>query len=165
MILKLIETILFASRWLLALFLLALALALGVLAMKMGQHIYELLPRLWEATETDVLVEILGLIDATFAGALIILVIFSGYENFVSRIETGERPAWPTWMVRIDFSGLKLKLMSAIIVISAIQLLRAFMDVKDVTDWELYWYTGIHLVFVISAVMLALTDRLSPDDH
>jgi uncharacterized protein (TIGR00645 family) len=165
MIRKLFETILFASRWLLALFLLALALALVTLAMKMGQHIYELLPHLWEATETDVLVEVLGLIDVTFAAALIVLVIFSGYENFVSRIETGEHPAWPTWMVRIDFTGLKLKLMSAIIVISAIQLLRAFMDVKNTTDRELFWFAGIHLVFVISAVMLALTDRLSPDDH
>lgn len=165
MIRKLIETILFASRWLLSLFLLALALALVVLAMKMGQHIYELLPHLWEATETDVLVEVLGLIDATFAGALIILVMFSGYENFVSRIETGEQVSWPTWMVKIDFTGLKLKLMSAIIVISAIQLLRAFMDVKDTTDRELFWYAGIHIVFVVSAVMLALTDRLSPGDH
>jgi uncharacterized protein (TIGR00645 family) len=165
MIRKLIETILFASRWLLSLFLLALALALVVLAMKMGQHIYELLPHLWEATETDVLVEVLGLIDATFAGALIILVMFSGYENFVSRIETGEKVSWPTWMVKIDFTGLKLKLMSAIIVISAIQLLRAFMDVKDTTDRELFWYAGIHIVFVLSAVMLALTDRLSPGDH
>jgi len=165
MIRKLIETILFASRWLLSLFLLALALALVVLAMKMGQHIYELLPHLWEATETDVLVEVLGLIDATFAGALIILVMFSGYENFVSRIETDEQVSWPTWMVKIDFTGLKLKLMSAIIVISAIQLLRAFMDVKDTTDRELFWYAGIHIVFVLSAVMLALTDRLSPGDH
>jgi len=165
MIRTLFETILFVSRWLLALFLLALALALVVLAMKMGQHIYELLPRLWEATETDVLVEVLGLIDVTFAAALIVLVIFSGYENFVSRIATGEHVTWPTWMVKIDFTGLKLKLMSAIIVISAIQLLRAFMDVKNTTDREFFWFAGIHLVFVISAVMLALTDKLSPDDH
>jgi uncharacterized protein (TIGR00645 family) len=165
MIRTLIEAILFASRWLLALFLLALTLALVVLALKMGQHIYELLPHLWDATETDVLVEILGLIDATFAGALIILVIFSSYENFVSRTKAGEQVSWPTWMVRIDFTGLKLKLMSAIIVISAIQLLRAFMDVKNTTDRELFWFAGIHIIFVLSAVMLALTDRLSPGEH
>lgn len=133
--------------------------------MKMGQHFYKLVPKLWEVSETDVLVEVLGLIDVTFAGALIVLVIFSGYENFVSRIAAGEHVPWPTWMVRIDFSGLKLKLMSAIIVISAIQLLRAFMDVKNVTDRELYWFAGIHLVFVVSAVMLALTDKLSENKH
>lgn len=165
MIRKLLEAVLFTSRWLLAFFLLALAFALLVLALKMGQHIHHLLPRLWEATETDVLVEILGLIDATFAGALIILVIFSSYENFVSRIDTGADTSWPTWMTKIDFGGLKLKLMSAIIVISAIQLLRAFMDVKNTTDRELFWFAGIHIVFVVSAVMLALTDRLSANDH
>jgi uncharacterized protein (TIGR00645 family) len=165
MLRKLLETILFASRWLLGFFLLALALALFVLALKIAQHIHHLLPRLWEATETDVIVEILGLIDATFAGALVVLVIFSGYENFVRRIDTSEPRAWPTWMVKIDFTGLKLKLMSAIIVISAIQLLRAFMDVQNTTDREFFWFAGIHLVFVVSAVMLALTDRLSPDDH
>jgi uncharacterized protein (TIGR00645 family) len=160
-----VEPILFASRWLLAFFLLALVLALVVLALKTGQHIYDLLPNLWIASETDVLVEILGLIDATFAGALVILVIFSGYENFVSRTEADEHSSWPTWMFRIDFTGLKLKLMSAIIVISAIQLLRAFMDVKDTSDRELLWFAGIHIVFVVSAVMLALTDRLSAGDH
>jgi uncharacterized protein (TIGR00645 family) len=165
MIRKLVETILFASRWLLATFLLALALALFILVVKMIQHLNELLPKLWQASETDVLVEVLGLIDVTFAGALIVLVIFSSYENFVARIDIGERAPWPTWMVHIDFTGLKLKLMSAIIVISAIQLLRAFMDVEDTTDRELFWYAGIHLVFVVSAVMLALTDRLAPGEH
>lgn len=162
---RLLEKLLFASRWLLSLFFLALAGALLALVLKVGQHFHKLAPKFWEISETDVLVEILGLIDVTFAGALIVLVIFSGYENFVSRVAAGEHAPWPTWMVRIDFSGLKLKLMSAIIVISAIQLLRAFMDVKNVTDRELSWFAGIHLIFVVSAVMLALTDRLTEDKH
>jgi uncharacterized protein (TIGR00645 family) len=165
MIRSLIEAILFASRWLLAVFLLALALVLVVLTLKTAQHLVHLVPQVWEASETAILVEVLGLIDVTFAGALIILVIFSIYENFVSRIETREHSARPDWMARIDFTGLKLKLMSAIIVISAIQLLRAFMEVERATDRELYWYAGIHMVFVVSAVLLALTDRLSPGDH
>jgi uncharacterized protein (TIGR00645 family) len=165
MLVRYVERILFASRWLLAIFFLALAVELVALVMKTIYHLYKLLPQIWEASETDVLLEVLGLIDVTFAGALIILVIFSGYENFVSRIETSEHAPWPTWLVQIDFSGLKLKLMSAIIVISAIQLLRAFMDVKNMTDRELYWFAGIHLVFVVSAVMLALTDRLSDNGH
>ncbi len=165
MIRKFLEAILFTSRWVLAAFFLALALSLVTLALKTGQHILHLLPKLWDATETDVLVEILGLIDVTFAGALIVLVIFSGYENFVSRIDTAGHVTWPTWMIRIDFSSLKRKLLSAIIVISGVQLLRAFMDVKNTTDRELFWFAGIHIVFVVSAVMLALTDRLSPDDH
>lgn len=165
MLQKYLERLLFASRWLLSLFFLALALALVALTIKMGQHVFHILPRLWDAPETDVLLEVLGLIDVTFAGALIVLVIFSGYENFVSRIETGENVPWPTWMAQIDFSGLKLKLMSAIIVISAIQLLRAFMDIDKTTDREFFWFAGIHMVFVVSAVLLALTDRLSVDKH
>lgn len=157
--------LLFSSRWLLIFFYLALALALVALATKMLQHLFHLLPHLWDARETDVLLEVLGLIDVTFAGSLIVLVIFSGYENFVSKVETGAHVPWPTWMTQIDFTGLKLKLMSAIIVISAIQLLRAFMDIKNTTDREFYWFAGIHLVFVVSAVLLALTDRLSADKH
>lgn len=165
MLRTLLEAILFASRWVLAAFLLALALALVVLAAKMAQHLHLLLPKLWDATEIDVLVEILGLIDVTFAAALVVLVIFSAYENFVSRIDTAKHVTWPTWMIRIDFSGLKLNLVSAIIVISGVQLLRAFMDVENTTNREFFWFAGIHLVFVVSAVMLALTDRHSPKGH
>jgi uncharacterized protein (TIGR00645 family) len=165
MIIRLLETLLFSSRWLLAIFFLALAFALVALAAKTVHHLYEIIPHLWDAGETEVLLEILGLIDVTFAGALIVLVIFSGYENFVSRIETGGRVPWPTWMAQIDFTGLKLKLMSAIIVISAIQLLRAFMDVKNVSDRELSWFAAIHVIFVVSALFLALTDRFSGEKH
>jgi uncharacterized protein (TIGR00645 family) len=88
-------------------------------------------------------------------------VIFSGYENFVSRIDAAEHADWPEWMAKIDFTGLKLKLLSSIVAISAIQLLRAFMDVKNTGDRELWWYVVIHLVFVASGLVLALTDRLS----
>ena len=92
---------------------------------------------------------------------LIVIVIFSGYENFVSRIDAAEHADWPEWMAKIDFTGLKLKLLSSIVAISAIQLLRAFMDVKNTADRELWWYVVIHLVFVASGLVLALTDRLS----
>jgi uncharacterized protein (TIGR00645 family) len=162
---KYLARLLFASRWLLVVFLLGLALALVALTLKMVHHLLGILPHLWEAQETEVLIEVLGLIDVTFAAALIILVIFSSYENFVARIESGTDVPWPQWMARIDFSGLKIKLMSAIIVISAIQLLRAFMDVKNTTDRELSWYAGIHMVFVVSAVLLALMDRFTDERH
>jgi Uncharacterized protein family, UPF0114 len=87
--------------------------------------------------------------------------IFSGYENFVSRIDPAQHAHWPEWMAKIDFTGLKLKLMSSIVAISAIQLLRAFVNVKNLTIHELAWYVGIHLVFVVSGLLLALSDRLS----
>ena len=87
--------------------------------------------------------------------------IFSGYENFVSRITTTGHEDWPEWMSKIDFTGLKLKLLSSIVAISAIQLLRAFMDINKTSDRDLMWYVIIHVVFVSSGLLLALTDRLS----
>jgi uncharacterized protein (TIGR00645 family) len=156
-----IEKFLFASRWLLAPFFIALALALLVLLMKMGQAFYEFALHAWAGGESDAILGILGLIDLTLTGSLIVIVIFSGYENFVSRIDAAEHADWPEWMAKIDFTGLKLKLLSSIVAISAIQLLRAFMDVKNTTDRELWWYVVIHLVFVVSGLVLAVTDRLS----
>lgn len=160
-----LENVLFASRWLLAPFYLTLVLGLIALLVKMGQLVYELMPHLWETQEADVLLQVLGLVDLTFASSLIVLVIFSGYANFVSRIAPRTGGSWPEWMARIDFTGLKLKLMSSIVAISAIQLLRAFMDVKNTSDRELYWYAGGHMVFVVSALLLALTDRFSSEKH
>ena len=106
--------------------------------------------------------DILSLIDMTLVGSLIVLVIFSGYENFVSPIDNDQPKQWPEWMGDIDFTGLKLKLMSSIVAISAIQLLRAFMDLKHATDRDLMWSVGIHLAFVFSALVLALSDKMSP---
>ncbi|MBV8850208.1 MAG: TIGR00645 family protein [Methylobacteriaceae bacterium] len=161
MIERAIEKILFASRWLLAPFFIALALSLLVLLLKMGHAFYEFALHAWSGTESDTILGILGLIDLTLTGSLIVIVIFSGYENFVSRIEAADHADWPEWMAKIDFTGLKLKLLSSIVAISAIQLLRGFMDVKNTTDRELWWYVVIHLVFVASGLVLALTDRLS----
>jgi uncharacterized protein (TIGR00645 family) len=163
MIERAIEKFLFASRWLLAPFFIALALALFVLLLKMGQTFYEFALHAWGGSESDAILGILGLIDLTLTGSLIVIVIFSGYENFVSRIDAAEHADWPEWMAKIDFTGLKLKLMSSIVAISAIQLLRAFVNVKNLTTHELAWYVGIHLVFVVSGLLLALTDRIS--DH
>ena len=111
------------------------------------------------------ILELLAFIDLTFTGSLLIIVIFSGYENFVSRIDAAEHKDWPEWMGKIDFTGLKLKLLSSIVAISAIQLLRAFMDVKNTPDRDLMWYVGVHLVFVVSALLLAVTDRITGEAH
>ena len=89
------------------------------------------------------------------------IVIFSGYENFVSRIDHTTDRNWPEWMGSIDFTALKIKLLGSIVAISAIQLLKQFMAVKTASDRDLMWYVGIHLVFVVSSVLLALSDRLS----
>ena len=107
----------------------------------------------------------LAVVDLTLMASLIVIVIFSGYENFVSRIDASEHRDWPEWMGKIDFTGLKLKLMSSIVAISAIQVLKAFMNVPNTSDRDLMWHIVIHLVFVGSGLVLALTDRVSEGGH
>jgi uncharacterized protein (TIGR00645 family) len=90
--------------------------------------------------------------------------VFSGYENFVSKIDPGGHPDWPEWMTKVDFAGLKQKLLASIVAISAIQVLKAFMNIDAVFDaWKLGWLVGVHLVFVVSALMLALSYRWGSD--
>jgi uncharacterized protein (TIGR00645 family) len=125
-------------------------------------HFASIMP---SATESGVILGVLSVIDLTLTGSLIVIVIFSGYENFISKIDVADHPDWPEWMAKIDFSGLKLKLLSSIVAISGIQLLKSFMDLKNISDRDLYWYVGIHMTFVISGVLLAWTDRLSTEKN
>ena len=158
---RVLERFLFASRWILAPFFVALTVGLLVLLLKLLQEVVHFALHALTASESDVVLSLLGMVDMTLTGSLIVIVIFSGYENFVSRIDAAEHTDWPEWMAKIDFTGLKLKLLSSIVAISAIQLLRAFMNVKNTPDRELAWYAGIHLVFVVSGLTLAWTDRMS----
>ena len=160
---RILQTWLFSSRWLLAPFYFCLVASLFALLFKLVQHAAHMVATLIEASEAAVILDILSLIDMTLVGSLIVLVIFSGYENFVSPVDNDQPKQWPQWMGDIDFSGLKLKLMSSIVAISAIQLLRAFMDLKNASDRDLWWSVGIHLAFVVSALVLALSDKMS--DH
>ena len=160
-----IEKAIFASRWLLAPLYLALAIGLFGVLIKVGQSLFHTLPHILEADESRVILDMLSLIDLALTGSLIVIVIFSGYENFVSRIDPGGHQDWPEWMTKISFNGLKLKLMSSIVAISAVQLLRAFLDINNQTVHTLAWSVGIHLTFVVSAILLALMDRVSGADN
>jgi uncharacterized protein (TIGR00645 family) len=160
---KMLERLLFSSRWLLAPFYLMMVVALLVLLLKAMQETWHFVAHALTATESEVILGVLALIDLTFTGSLIVIVIFSGYENFVSKIDPGDHPDWPEWMSKIDFTGLKLKLISSIVAISAIQVLKAFMNLKTISDRDLMWYVVIHLVFVGSGVLMALTDRFAGD--
>src|SRR5829696_8886344 len=160
-----LERFLFSSRWLLAPFYVALVIALGGLLLKAAQELVHFIQHAFTATESDVILGLLTLVDLTLTGSLIVIVIFSGYENFVSRIDASEHKDWPEWMGKIDFTGLKLKLMSSIVAISAVQLLKAFMNIGKISDRDLGWYVSIHLVFVGSGLLLALTDRVSESGH
>ena len=157
---RLLEKFLFSSRWLLAPFYVMLVIALGVLLVKGFQETFHFVTHSWASTEAEVILGVLALIDLTFTGSLIVIVIFSGYENFVSKIDSDEHQDWPEWMSKIDFSGLKLKLISSIVAISAIQVLKAFMNLKTISDRDLMWYVAIHMVFVLSGLIMAFSDKL-----
>ena len=161
MIERYLEKFLFASRWLLAPFYVALVISLAGLLIKAMQELFHFMTTAVVASESDVILGVLSLIDLTLTGSLIIIVIFSGYENFVSRIDQGAHPDWPDWMTKIDFTGLKLKLMSSIVAISAIQLLRLFMELGRTSDRDLMWSASIHVVFVVSGLVLAWSDSIS----
>lgn len=165
MIERFLERFLFASRWLLAPFFIMLVFSLVALLVKMGELVWHFIPQLISKSEADVVLATLGLIDITLTGSLVIIIIFAGYENFVSRVDQSSHKDWPDWMGKINFTGLKLKLLSTIVAISSIQLLRAFMDLENVSDRVLGWYVGIHLVFVVSTLLLAVTDRVSGEGH
>jgi len=158
---RLIERTLFASRWVMAPFYIGLAVALVLLLIKFLQELAHTVPNVFALSEAQLVLSILSLIDLSLAGNLLLLVIFSGYENFVSKIDNADHKDRPEWMGKIDYSGMKLKLVASIVAISAIQLLRAFMNIEERDNVELAWLVGIHLTFVISGVLLAWMDRLT----
>ena len=161
MIERWLENFLFASRWLLAPLFAGLVLGLVALLVKAVQHLWHLMTHMITEPESEIILALLSLIDLTLTASLVVIVIFSGYENFVSKIEPGEHADWPEWMAKIDFTGLKLKLLSSIVAISAIQLLRAFLNVNNMSERDLAWMVGIHLTFVVSGFLLAWTDKIS----
>ena len=160
MITSVLERILFASRWLLAPFYFALALGLLALLAKTGQKVWEMAIGFTGLNEAAVMLGVLAIVDLTLTASLIVIVIFSGYVNFVSRIDASKHQNWPQWMAEVDFGELKLKLMSSIVAITAIKLLESFMEVGHESDRDLYFLVGIHLTFVVSTLILALSDRL-----
>jgi uncharacterized protein (TIGR00645 family) len=151
---------LFNSRWLMAPFYLGLVVSLAVLLYKFFAMLWEFILHAPLANEADIIIGVLSLIDISLTGNLILIVVFSGYENFVSRIDPGGHPDWPEWMTKVDFAGLKQKLLASIVAISAIKVLEAFMYLDSSFEpQKLAWLVGIHLLFVISTLVLALSDR------
>src|SRR5215468_8521960 len=158
------EGVLFNSRWLMAPFYVGLVVALAVLFLKFLRMLWEFILHAPGAKSSETILDALSLIDVTLVGNLILIVVFSGYENFVSRIDTSGNPSWPIWITRIDFSGLKQKLLASIVAISAIHVLESFLNIDSSFDaTKMTWLVAVHLVFVISALLLALSDRWSTD--
>ena len=154
------ENPLFSSRWLLAPFYFGLALSLIVLLIKFLLELLHLATGAFTLSESDVILGLLTLVDLTLMGSLLIIVIFSGYENFVFRMDHSNHDDRPEWMGTIDFAALKLKMLSSIVAIYAVQLLRQFLSMGTVTperEKELMWLVIIHVVFVVSSVLLSLS--------
>lgn len=160
-----LEVFMFGSRWLLAPFYIGLVFAMALLLVKFAKEFYYLVPMVFGGGGSQIIVGILSLIDIVLVANLLIIIIFAGYENFVSKIQTAEHEDRPDWMGHVDFSDLKIKLIGSIVAISGIELLKAFVNVEQLTNEQLAWKVGIHLTFVISGVMFALMDKLVGKHH
>jgi uncharacterized protein (TIGR00645 family) len=154
-----VESIILASRWLLVVFYLGLAVALGIYALSFVKKLYEFVMKVMVLDDTDTILKVLGLIDAALVASLVVMVIISGYENFVSRFDNHDGEVH--WLGTIDISSLKIKVASTIVAISSIHLLQVFLNHQQYTSEQLMWLTLIHLTFVLSALLLAYIDRLT----
>jgi len=165
MIERTIERLFFASRWLIAPVYLGLSLALVVLGIKFFEELFHALMHVNALSEADVVLSLLALVDLALVAGLIVMVMFSGYENFVSKIDLQSGSDTLGWLGKLDAGSLKLKVAASIVAISSIHLLRKFMEADKVENESLMWYVIIHLTFVVSAVMMGVLDRLTAASH
>ena len=156
---------LFASRWIAAPFYLGLVVALVMLLVVFVMELVHEVPLVFQMGPDKGILVALSLIDLSLAANLLLIVIFTGYENFVSKIDAANHEDRPEWMGQVDFAGLKLKLIASIVAISGIHVLKAFMSIgkpgSTFSSEQLSWLVGIHLAFVVSGLMLAVTDWFS----
>lgn len=161
-----VERLLFASRWLLVPMYLGLALVLMALAVSFGIEAIHMLAAMLTTGEGDIILATLGLIDIVLVSNLVVMVILSGYENFVSTIDVArEDKDAPGWMGKVDAGTLKIKVAASIVAISSIHLLKAFMNIKDYPNDKLIALVGIHMTFVVSALLLAWIDKIAFAAH
>ena len=160
-----IERLLFASRWILAPVYLGLSLALLALGARFFIEIAHVLGTLMTISESEMVLTVLSMIDLVLVGSLIVMVMFSGYENFVSRIDTGPGGDTLGWLGKLDSGTLKLKVAASIVAISSIHLLRIFMNAPQIENDKIMWYVILHLTFVVSALLLGVLDRMSFASH
>lgn len=158
---RFIESIILASRWLLVVFYLGLTAALGLYGLTFLRKLWEFFSKVMVLEETDAILKILSLIDASLVASLVVMVIISGYENFVSRfdgVEEGKTEL--AWLGKIDAGSLKIKVASTIVAISSIHLLQIFLNSDTYSESKIMWLTIVHMAFVFSALLLAVIDRV-----
>ncbi|MGB3611976.1 MAG: TIGR00645 family protein [Cellvibrio sp.] len=155
---RLIERLIYRSRWVLAPIYLGLSIAVIALTIKFFQELLHLLLDIWVLEEAEMILIVLSLVDLSMVGGLLIMVMMSGYENFVSRLDVEEGEEKLGWLGTMDSSSLKAKIAASIVAISSIHLLKMFMEVQNVADEKLKWYVIIHLTFVVSAFLMGYLD-------
>ncbi len=154
----LVESIILSTRWLLVIFYIGLGLSLGLYAVSFLRKLYDFTVKVLVLDETDAILKMLALIDAALVASLVVMVVISGYENFVSRFDNADNEV--SFLGKIDAGSLKVKVASTIVAISSIHLLQVFLNITQFTDTQVMWLTIVHLVFVISALLLAYIDRV-----
>jgi uncharacterized protein (TIGR00645 family) len=154
------EKLLFACRWLLTPFYLALVVALLALLAKVVMRAYGMAVQFESLSEEDVILGALGVVDLTLSACLVVLVVFSTYSNFVARVDPNAQEDWPSWMIAIDYGELKLKLIASIVAISAIKLLEAFMNIDHESNRDLAWQTGVFGAFVGASLLLGIAEAV-----
>lgn len=160
-----LERFIFGSRWLLTPFYIGLVAAIGLLLVKFVKEFAYLVPHVLSGKGGDVMVGVLTLVDVALVANLLLIIIFAGYENFVSKIDTGSHEDRPDWMGHVSFSDLKIKLIGSIVAISGIELLKSFINIAAYSSEQLAWKLGLHMAFVVSGVMFALMDRLASKER
>jgi uncharacterized protein (TIGR00645 family) len=160
-----LEVFIFGARWLLAPLYIGLVGALVILLWRYSMEFISLVQNVNEGDSHLFTLDLLGLLDLVLLGNLVLIVLFAGYENFVSKMEIAEKSTdRPSWMGTIDFSGLKLKLIGSLVALSVIELLKDFIELsnheQDKVGDGTIWRIVIHLTFVVSGVLFAVMDRL-----
>ncbi|NOT10900.1 MAG: TIGR00645 family protein [Methylococcaceae bacterium] len=158
---QLMERMMYASRWFLAPIYMGLSLALMALTVKFFQELLHFLPHVLELGEADMILTLLSLIDLTLVGSLIVIVMFSGYENFVSQMDICASAEKLEWLGKHDYGSLKMKVAASIVAISSIHLLKIFMNIDATANDKLLWYVLIHLTLVMSALFMGYLDKLA----
>ena len=162
---RIIEQTILASRWLLVPVYLALAATLAVFGIKAVQETIHLFEKVLIMSEIEITLAVLALIDLALIANLLVMVILSGYETFVSTLDVEEGQEKPSWLGKVDAATLKIKLAVSIVAISSIHLLRAFMNSGGIDDKEILWLVIVHLTFVVSALLLAVIDKIAFAQH
>jgi uncharacterized protein (TIGR00645 family) len=156
------QAAMFLSRWLLAPFLIGLMLALLLLLYRFVADFYAIARELPDLTWHALIVAVLNLVDVSLAANLVLIVVFSGYENFVAKRDPQARDGWPDGLTDVDFNALKQRLLGSLVVIAAVDSLAWYLDLEKYSDTsKLVWALAFPLMLVLAMVMLALADWLT----